>query len=425
MKYLVRVQCAVRHPLTKRAGLGCAIAAGISVARWWLGYEASVVIGFLSGLAGVAGADLILSDRDTLARRWATMKHMAGDYGRVAIVVASLLAVMALAMSHRQTPDAPLVQDMQSWVEVLGLLGVALVPPIRYVLGAVPSLVSMLAQYCLGLTGYAIALWGIGAVGDETLQWVAASPGEAAALAATAVICRWILQASAFSFPFASAGIAQGGNAAESMASARLARAPLPQTPRDSHYTAAHEAGHALVFAALGGLPADMKVVVNAQAAEGDPLGFVTALSSKHRLHEKAFAEWYMLVFLAGRIGEEVIHGESTLGSGYDHQRWLSIARQYLACHYRGMYYPAPETRWEHEHNDAQLIALQAEQTALVRTLFEMNMEVFKALTDTLIAQREMSRDDLSPLLSRVWLPEEFPLPLGPFDRFGRDVDDV
>tara|TARA_B100000678_G_scaffold56149_2_gene45093 strand:+ start:1899 stop:2774 length:876 start_codon:yes stop_codon:yes gene_type:complete len=288
-----------------------------------------------------------------------------------------------------------------------------------------PTLVSALVQYSLGLTVYAIALWSIGEGGDEIFQWVTANPGGAVVIVATAIICRWIIKANAVRLPFASGESPQLGVQTEGMASAALVRAPLPQTPRDIHYTAAHEAGHALIFAALGGLPADMKMVLNEQAAEGDPLGFVIALSSKHRLHEKAFAEWYMSVFLSGRIGEEVIHGDSTLGSGNDHKRWLSIAHQYLACHYRGMYYLAPETRWEHEQNDGQLVALQTEQTALLRTLFEMNTEVFKALTHKLLDKRELSRDDLSPLLSRVCLPEAFPLPLGPFDGFGRDVDDV
>lgn len=84
--------------------------------------------------------------------------------------MASLIAVMVLAMSHRQTPVEPLMQDIQSWVEVLGLLGVALVLPIRYLLMGMPTLVSALVQYSLGLTVYAIALWSIGEGGDEIFQ---------------------------------------------------------------------------------------------------------------------------------------------------------------------------------------------------------------------------------------------------------------
>lgn len=75
------VRCVMRHLLTKRVGLSCAIAAGIEAVRWWIGYETSVVIGVISGLVGVAGADLILSDRDTLSRRLTTIKRVARVYG--------------------------------------------------------------------------------------------------------------------------------------------------------------------------------------------------------------------------------------------------------------------------------------------------------------------------------------------------------
>jgi hypothetical protein len=61
-----------------------------------------------------------------------------------------------------------------------------------------------------------------------------------------------------------------------------------------------------------------------------------------------------MLVFFAGKLGEAVIHGKSTLGNSNDHVRWLGVARSYLANHYRGMYYAEPQNKFEQEKNEAK-----------------------------------------------------------------------
>jgi len=55
----------------------------------------------------------------------------------------------------------------------------------------------------------------------------------------------------------------------------------------------------------------------------------------------------------------------------------------------------------------------------LLRHLFDLNAEVFKQLADTLLEKRELGRDDLIPILGLVVLPVGFPLPFGPFERFG------
>lgn len=74
--------------------------------------------------------------------------------------------------------------------------------------------------------------------------------------------------------------------------------------------------------------------------------------------------------------------------------------------------------KFEREQNETKLEALQAEQLAMLRTLFDVNTEVFKHLADTLLETRTMGREDLIPFLSRVKLPDGFPLPFGPFETF-------
>ncbi|WP_323004802.1 hypothetical protein [Denitromonas sp.] len=416
-KYLERLRQIVRHPLTKRIGLAVPINACMGLARSWLGYEQSAFIGLLTGVASVALADLILSDSNTRKARWEQTLNLVRENWGSAARMGALLAVMGLTYSNRQSPAEPLVQQVLAMVEILGLVAVMVVPPLRDVLmtassGGWNTVSSMVSRFVWGLTAYTVALWMIGAAGDDAYRWVAANPNEATVMAASLAICWAILRVG--SGPAATPAIARSGMAA----AAGVAVFPRRPTPRDNRYTAAHEAGHALVYAALGSLPADVKLAVNEQPDENGTLGFVTGISSKHHLDEKSFAEWYMLVFLAGKLGEAVMHGESTLGSSNDHLRWLSVARSYLANHYRGMYYAEPQNKFEQEQNEAKLEALQAEQLAMLRTLFDANADVFKQLADTLLETRTMGRDDLIPFLSRVKLPDSFPLPFGPFAQF-------
>jgi len=183
-------------------------------------------------------------------------------------------------------------------------------------------------------------------------------------------------------------------------------------TARDNRYAAAHEAGHALLYAALGDrLPTDVKLVINNHSDGRCAVGFITDVPSQHQLAEKSFVEWYMLVFLAGKLGEEFIHGGSTLGSRSDYLRWLGLARSYLANHYRGIYYVEPQNMLEQKQNEDKLEALRTEQLAMLGSFFNSNADVFKELVGTLLEKREMGRDDLIPFLGRVKLPLNFPLP--------------
>lgn len=312
---------------------------------------------------------------------------------------------MSLAYGNRQTPAEPLMQQVLAMVEILGLLNVMGGPLIR---GGTVS--SMISRFIWELTAYMVALWMIGAAGDNAYRWIAANPNEATVIAISMMICWAILRigSSLAAMPI----IARDDTVAAAGVGLTL---PRKLTARDNRYTAAHEAGHALVYAALGGLPADVRLAVNEHVDENSALGFVTGISSTHYLNEKSFAEWNMLVLLAGKLGENTMYGESTLGSDNDHLRWLGMARNYLANHYCGMYYAEPQNKFEQEQNEAKLEALQVEQLATLRTFFDLNAEVFKQLADTLLEMRTMGWDDLIPFLSRVKLPDGFPLPFGPF----------
>lgn len=241
--------------------------------------------------------------------------------------------------------------------------------------------------------------------GDDIIAFTRANPSES--LAFIVVITYIFIESDRLAnwiFHSADSVCATQQSAGVAMAAARI----LP-TAQDHRCTSAHEAGHALVYAALEKLPADFRLMVNPEVDVDGALGFVTEIRGDHILQEKTFAEWRMMVFLAGKLGEIALLGESTLGSISDHHRWLGLATTYLSNHYRGVFYAYPATKFEQEQNEQKLEALQQEQRVLLQQLFDQNHAVFVALADTLFDKRMMTADDIAPFLARVSLPENFP----------------
>ncbi len=371
----------------------------------------------MTGLASYAIADFVICGRANRKARMQKLKNFFIDNFPSVLSTALMLTIAIIAYSNQHVPDVSMVQHVQSMVGTLGLCIVALMPMIR-ILSFTPiatlSPASILKQLVWGVTAYSCALWVIGEVGDDVYQWYLTNPTETAAFAISLMICWPILSFSLrpTNIPTYSHGnISTNGGVLHSREA----------TTRDKQYIAAHEAGHALVYAALGGLPSNVKVAINNKADDQGVLGFVSGISNQHLLVEKSFAEWRMLVCLAGKLGETVIHGESTLGSRNDHQMWVSIARVYLANHYQGMFYDTPQNKFEHEQNEYLLEQLQEEQVSILRNFFEYNYVVFKELVSALLENRSMAREDLYLFLNRVTLPGDIPRPFGDFDHFSKE----
>jgi hypothetical protein len=316
--------------------------------------------------------------------------------------------------NSRSEPTEPVVKHLLSLVELFGVLpiSVALIQNIATSLIWSERLLirELVADFLKGCVAYVLAVWVIRSSGDEIYRWVIANPNGTVMGAATLAIVWMIAQFSTGS------GYRQRHTTGSSRASMGLeTQCATKPSKRDYQYIAAHEAGHALVYAALGNLPSGVKVAVNQRPDSNGILGFVTGIESQYYLAEKVFAEWYMLSVLAGKRGEMALFGETTLGSGNDHVRWLNVAKLYLVNHYKGVYYADPQNKFEAEINTEKLEALQAEQMALLDVLFNLNAGVFKELTDALLEKRVLSCEQLSLFLSRVRLPDGFPLPFGPF----------
>jgi len=400
----------VSHPITKRMALATPFNVGIAMTFSFFGRELEVIELLFLAVATYFIADAILSDRYALKENWRNIKSLLKNYLPKTVIMISALAFF---YGTRHNPSEDFVQRLFNLVESIGFMAFTMFPVIRAALNSHPThgidKGSVLLSFVYGLTAYTAALWVIGEYGDGIYKWVITNPTDVALLVSSLVVCRIIIM-----FTVRPASLVHALQSGGVVANSRLKPAP---TDRDNRFIAAHETGHALVYAALGKLPANLSLVMNIQDSEDGALGFITSITTKHRLDDKVFAEWHMLTMLAGKLGESFAMGSNTLGSISDHQRWLSTARIYLANHYRGVFYFESQNLYEQQQNDIKLKELQAEQSAMVLAFFEANAEVFKQISDKLLEMKTMKSHDLIPFLNRVTLPDEFPLPFGPFDK--------
>lgn len=325
------------------------------------------------------------------------------------------ILVGAFLLSTWSVPSEPPVNEIFSLVATLGLVTVILITFLSSWGFSWSSVAELISRFLRCLAFYLIMLWLIGQSGDALYRWAQTNPNDAW-VSAVSLIIVLIIGRFCSRLTDHSKNVTTWKGTVATMAMASTSK-PIP-TERDFRYVAAHEAGHVLVYAALGCLPDGVAVSVNDRADHNGALGSVMGLNSPHLLQEKSLAEWQMLVSLAGQIGEQRLMGNSTLGSVDDLARWLNVAKQYLSNHYQGIFYPEPKNNLELKMNEEKLSSLQAKQLAALAQLFDLNAEVFKALSEVLLVKRTLSREELISFLEKVELPEEFPLPFGEFPSF-------
>ncbi|PJG84797.1 hypothetical protein [Conservatibacter flavescens] len=191
-------------------------------------------------------------------------------------------------------------------------------------------------------------------------------------------------------------------------------------TSQDIQYVASHEAGHLLMYAALGQLPPSMKVEVKEQMDGTTNLGYVSAFVSKRASQSRLFVEWQMLTTLAGREGESILLQDNSLGSVQDNYEWFNLASVYLKNHFEGIFYIEPMSSFEFNANEEKLNALKAKQTQLLQTFFSLNLPIYKQLTSMLIEKKILYGDEIIQFFQQVNItfPEGFPFPFGRFEKF-------
>lgn len=414
----------ITHSVTKRLLIAVPLAVCIGLLRSLIGFEQSALIGFINGIAAYFVADYVLLSNEGRKK----MLNKGIDYIKdnlVEVVKYSMLLAVIIFFfgAHEKSPD-PIISQIQRMVEIFGLFVVLMYPIFTSFFRTIvngnyhSSMMFYIGRVITGIAVYSVVLWMIGLYGVTTKEWIVTNPNEAA-VAAVSFILVWLILKFSYGTHYSYAeNIARGGSAKSAMLGVRL---KPKRTDRDNKYTAAHESGHALVYAALGCLPPGIEVVIRDESSMDDSLGYVSGINSDHQLNDKKFSEWLMLVFLAGKYGESFAFGENTMGSTNDHQHWLNIARTYLSNHFDGIYYTDPQSKFEQELNEEKLENLQKKQNAMLESLFTKNANTFNCICDELLAKKRMGRSDLIPHLCQVILPDGFPLPLGKFTEFSSE----
>lgn len=404
------------HPLFKRLCIGVPLAfAAQFISTQYLGAQYWIhllVICLLSGVVAMWIADYIFS---TQAERGARRKQVATLWRESKLKLLYLglfVGLYVIFFSGSVEPQEKAVVEIYTWVKFFGFLMVFIYPLMRSIVGIGiqdlrEGLAPVMSRIVRQLVAYTMALGVIRKNGDDVFLWVSGNPQETYMVLTTVAIL-WVIH-------YFSGSPSENEHRVASTAGVAVSIRPRP-TERDQRFTAAHEAGHALAYAALGWLPAGTRAAVNDAPDQNGVLGYVTAIPLQDQLANQALAEWMMLVLLAGKLGEKRVMGESTLGAQNDHVRWIELAKSYLSIQYQGLFYPAPADKYEHEWNAQRLEALQADQLHLLGELFDLNGDVHKDLADALFEQRTLERDALYSFLQRVVLPEGFPKPHGPFE---------
>jgi hypothetical protein len=252
--------------------------------------------------------------------------------------------------------------------------------------------------------------------GDMVHQWIIQNEMEATGLAVAIgiILCLRPLYGIADTWSVTeqqgTAGVANGYVVKGSVCM------PAPHTARDKTIISVHEAGHALVYAALGALPLDFKLVMHSEPQKNGNSGYVTRIVSRHALQTKSFSEWQMLCYLAGQEAERKILKEVSLGSAGDRRQWWLEAKHYLVnglaegLDYNPEMHPVAVT--------ACLEELRRRQCELLQLFFSKNIGVLNELIQAIAKQECLNRDDLLPFMRRVVFPDGFPRPLGSVAEF-------
>lgn len=190
------------------------------------------------------------------------------------------------------------------------------------------------------------------------------------------------------------------GLSALSGVAVRTVRKPVPI--EDLYVASVHEAGHALLYAALPSLPDDFEVTVLKDTTETTRFeGWVSHAPVTRRVTEVT-AYLRMLVYRAGIAAEKEVFGERSLGGQSDTAEWLYVASRYLGGGLGETYFRAPEGEAQIAHNRQALNALQAEQDEELAAFFKLNREVLCEFAEQIAVDGTMTSEQVTPHLARV-----------------------
>ncbi|CAB3730943.1 ATP-dependent zinc metalloprotease FtsH [Achromobacter ruhlandii] len=311
----------------------------------------------------------------------------------------------AISSPSSAAPMNAAVVELLQWVSNLGAIAVVVMPLFHLWWDGIASLGAYFIRVARGMAVYVLLVAAIRRFGDELYQWAVSNPSELGMLVVVTCSVLLILRAMRGDRVYSQA---QGPTYAAAGLLGRFSARNL--SGRDRQFAAAHEVGHAILHAALPKLPAAFNVRIFREPNNEGTAGQVVATFSEDLFVQADFAEWYMLMLLAGKAAEAHVMGNTALGSAGDYTRWTELARDYLANHQAGIYYGRPRDMFDHQHNEARLASLQAQQLKTLRDFLRLNSDVVNSLVAQLVDQGSLTADDVRPLFNRVAFPEGFPL---------------
>lgn len=180
-------------------------------------------------------------------------------------------------------------------------------------------------------------------------------------------------------------------------------------TSKDISITCLHEAGHALVYAALPNIPEQFRMKALPQTDGRGRLGSITSVEWNGILRPKDFLLIQLLMLLAGQQAEKCIFNEIFDGAHSDLRHWQQEAENYLMLGFGGFYFSPIEDDYEAEQNRLTLEKLRDEQSDLLLKFFKLNQQVLEDLAKELQAKGRLLKDDIEPFLAKVQFVDGFP----------------
>ncbi|WP_321967134.1 ATP-dependent metallopeptidase FtsH/Yme1/Tma family protein [Burkholderia cepacia] len=176
-----------------------------------------------------------------------------------------------------------------------------------------------------------------------------------------------------------------------------------PRTPDAIRRTAVHEAGHALLFAALPTLPDNFVAKVLGDLSAVDRYrGFVRGTVDCLTTQTEVAVQWSMFLDLAGTTAEKLVYGNRADGASEDNDRWTRTAQHYLSHGYGEVYFATPATDLEAESNQRALNRLKDEHCAALEEFLKANRAVLDELADRLARDGQLDQEGIRPYLDRV-----------------------
>ncbi len=341
------------------------------------------------------------------------------------VVLVCFVSMMALEVSMG-VPSEPLVVSLiEALSKMAGfLLGIGATHTLIQVLKEASNLgtrterrhavaqgfLRLLLRCTFFLLSAVAAGWFLSHYGDTAVAWWQKDPTQVVTyLAAVVVITALGFFAGFFDDMRFFGGAKQASPVMGSLAS--TAQATVHLSDRDVSVAAAHEAGHALLHAALVPVPTDIKISLGSSNGTHGVLAFVTAGTRENRLPSKEFAHWEMLTYLAGTVAESFAFKQQSMGATGDHRQWINVAIQYLSCFGEEVFVGDASTDAEIKYNRAILRELREAHIHELADFFLVNREVFHELRERLMTQHKLVHEEIKDLFDRVIFPEGFPRP--------------